>query len=80
MKRLQIMAKQLEDPKPTHEEIAQRAYALFETKGRVPGHEIEHWLEAESQLIAARKSKTESRSNSNGSARSASRQNLSPRS
>ena len=75
------MAKQLEqtDPKPTHEDIARRAYALFEENGREPGHEMEHWLAAESQLMAARKAKTEPRS-SNGSARSASRQAFNHRS
>ena len=73
------MAKQVEDPKLTHEEIAQRAYALFEKNGRVPGHEMENWLEAETQLLAARKAKPEARSNSNGSARAVTRQNYSHR-
>ena len=74
------MAKQLESPdqKPTHEEIAQCAYALFEKKGRAPGHDMENWLEAEAQLIAARKSKPEARRDSNGT-RSSARQSYGQR-
>ena len=51
------MAKQLNGPdsKLTHEEIAQRARAIYEQKGRVPGHDLENWLEAEAQLLAGRK-------------------------
>jgi hypothetical protein len=28
-------------------EIEKQAYDIFEKSGRIPGHEIEHWLEAE---------------------------------
>jgi len=75
------MAKQLEQPdlRPTHEEIAQRAYTLFEKKGRVPGHEMENWLEAEAQLTAARKTRPEVRATNNDSARSSSRTALNHR-
>lgn len=31
--------------------IARRAYELFEFKGKVKGHELENWLEAESELF-----------------------------
>jgi hypothetical protein len=57
------MAKQLNgsNSKPTHEEIAQRARAIYEQKGRVPGHDLENWLEAEAQLNAGRKTSSESR-------------------
>ena len=57
------MAKQLNgsNSRPTHEEIAQRARAIYEQKGRVPGRDLENWLEAEAQLMAARKSSSESR-------------------
>ena len=69
------MAKQFERPDlpPTHDEIAQRAYALFEENGRHPGHEMENWLEAESQLMAAIESKAKGRPNANGAAKSSSR-------
>jgi hypothetical protein len=32
---------------PTHDEIARRAYQLFEERGREPGHEWEDWFRAE---------------------------------
>jgi len=35
---------------PTDEEIARKAYELFEARGRLPGHEREDWLAAERQL------------------------------
>lgn len=44
--------------KPTHEEIAERARAIFEKSGHVPGRDLENWLQAEAQLLAARKSNT----------------------
>ncbi len=31
--------------------IAKRAYQLFESNGRVNGHDIEHWLEAENSVL-----------------------------
>src|SRR5690242_15825273 len=31
--------------------IAKRAYEIFEAKGRIKGRELEHWLEAESELF-----------------------------
>ena len=75
------MAKQLDQqPKPTHEEIARRAYELFEKSGRVPGKDVENWLRAEQQLMADRRPATEASpkvevratSNANGLARTAS--------
>jgi hypothetical protein len=70
---------------PTHDEIARRAYALFEQSGCIPGHDMEHWLQAEAQLLADRKTRPEPRgqsnatnrmekSASNGTAKTASRQ------
>jgi len=32
---------------PNHDEIARRAYELFEERGREPGHEWEDWFRAE---------------------------------
>lgn len=37
-----------------HEEIALRAYELFEHDGRAHGHDLDHWLEAERQLVQTR--------------------------
>ena len=31
--------------------VAQRAYELFLAKGRIDGHDVEDWLEAERQLV-----------------------------
>ena len=31
--------------------IARRAYELFEVRGRVPGHQLEDWAQAESELL-----------------------------
>jgi len=36
---------------PTHDEIAQRAYSLNESRGRQEGHEVEDWLRAEQEFI-----------------------------
>jgi hypothetical protein len=36
---------------PTHEEIAQLAYSLYESRGRQDGHHLEDWLRAEQQLV-----------------------------
>jgi hypothetical protein len=35
---------------PTHEQIAERAYILFQDRGSEPGHELEDWLQAEAEL------------------------------
>ena len=50
------MPKQLTDSnhKPTREEIARRAYEIFEQSGRVPGRDMQNWLQAEAQLNGAR--------------------------
>jgi hypothetical protein len=38
-------------PAPTHDEIAQLAYCLYESRGRQDGHDIEDWPAAEQQLV-----------------------------
>ena len=42
-------------PHPDADAIARRAYALYEARGRTPGHEEEDWLAAERELLAERK-------------------------
>jgi len=37
--------------RPTHEEIAQLAYCLYESRGRQDGHAMEDWLRAEQELV-----------------------------
>jgi len=36
---------------PTHDEIAQLAYYLYELRGRQDGYHIEDWVRAEQQLV-----------------------------
>jgi hypothetical protein len=36
---------------PTHDEIAQFAYGLYESRGRQDGNDIEDWMRAE-QILA----------------------------
>ena len=38
-----------------HERIRARAYQLYCESGYQPGHETEHWLEAERQILNRRK-------------------------
>jgi hypothetical protein len=35
---------------PTHDEIARRAYQLYEARGSAHGRDLEDWLEAEYEL------------------------------
>ena len=35
---------------PSYDEIAQRAYELFQRRGREPGHDQDDWLQAERDL------------------------------
>ena len=39
---------------PSPEEVARKAYFAFENQGSQPGHEVQHWLAAEAELIAER--------------------------
>jgi hypothetical protein len=40
----------IEPPDLPHEEIARRAYELFEQRGQAHGHDVEDWLRAEDEL------------------------------
>lgn len=40
--------------RPSHDEIAQRAYEIFLQRGCPEGRDMDHWLEAETQLMASR--------------------------
>jgi hypothetical protein len=45
------------DPKefaPSPDEVARRAYFTYVNQGSLDGHQVQHWLEAESQLRAER--------------------------
>jgi hypothetical protein len=37
---------------PTSEQIARAAYLMWEQEGRPHGRDLQHWLQAESQLMA----------------------------
>jgi hypothetical protein len=37
-------------PQPTTEQIAERAYEIYQSRGGTDGQDIEDWLEAERQL------------------------------
>lgn len=39
---------------PSPDEVARRAYFVYENNGSLPGHEVQHWLAAEADLIAER--------------------------
>ena len=39
---------------PSADEVARRAYFTYVNQGSLPGHEVQHWLEAEAQLLAER--------------------------
>jgi hypothetical protein len=38
---------------PSYEQIAQRAYEIYERDGRQPGRELENWLRAEAELTGS---------------------------
>ena len=40
---------------PSPDEVARRAYFSYVNQGSRPGHEVQHWLEAEAELLAERK-------------------------
>jgi hypothetical protein len=35
----------------SHEQIAKRAFELYHARGDKPGHDLDDWLQAESELI-----------------------------
>ena len=35
------------------ERITRRAYELYQSRGGEPGHELEDWLQAESEILAS---------------------------
>jgi hypothetical protein len=38
-------------PPSSRDEVARRAYSIYEKQGSQPGNEVKHWLEAEAQLF-----------------------------
>ncbi len=35
---------------PSYEDISRRAFEIWDSSGRQPGHDLENWLRAESEL------------------------------
>jgi hypothetical protein len=42
------------DVAPSPDEVARRAYFTYVNQGSRPGHEVQHWLAAEAELITER--------------------------
>ena len=40
---------------PSPDEVARKAYFSYENEGSLPGHDVQHWLSAEAELLAERK-------------------------
>ena len=40
---------------PSPDEVARKAYFSYVNQGSRQGHEVQHWLEAEAELLAERK-------------------------
>jgi hypothetical protein len=40
---------------PSPDEVARKAYFSYVNEGSPPGHDVQHWLAAEAELIAERK-------------------------
>lgn len=45
-------------PSPDHETITKLAYALYQQEGYVDGRALDHWLEAERQVVSPISSRT----------------------
>ena len=51
------VAQDLDEPRtqaarrPSHDEIAMRAFQIYLSRGKWPGRNVEDWLEAERQLL-----------------------------
>jgi hypothetical protein len=39
---------------PSPDEVARRAYFTYVNQGSPQGHEVQHWLQAEAELLAGR--------------------------
>ena len=39
---------------PSPDQVSRKAYFTYVNQGSLPGHEVQHWLDAEAELIAER--------------------------
>jgi len=44
-------------PAPTHDQVAARAYEIYQERGYTPGDPMQDWLQAERDLAAAKPKK-----------------------
>lgn len=49
---------------PSHEDIERRAHEIWLERGAEPGHELDHWLQAEEELAAPRRRRSATRERS----------------
>jgi hypothetical protein len=54
-----------------HDEIAARAYKIWETSGHEAGCDLKHWLQAEEELSAAKASQTSAKPDQRAAAQTA---------
>lgn len=45
---------QMNSPQNLEEQVRQRAYEIYEARGREDGHELEDWLTAEKEVTTSR--------------------------
>jgi len=48
---VRVMRASVGDPNIVLEQIAQRAYELYEARGREDGHDLDDWLRAEAEIM-----------------------------
>jgi hypothetical protein len=54
MPTLPTEARATESPVDIQEQVRRRAFELYEQRGREDGHDLEDWLQAESELVQQR--------------------------
>jgi len=45
------LSKAVSEPKQLEDQIRERAYELYEARGREDGHDLEDWLLAEEEIV-----------------------------
>jgi hypothetical protein len=46
-----LPSKPMSEPKQPEDQIRERAYELYEARGREDGHDLEDWLRAEGEIM-----------------------------
>lgn len=41
---------EVSERQPSYDEISRRAFEIWDSTGRAPGHDVENWLRAETEL------------------------------